>query len=90
MICVSCPHHPFLCSLSSNNSKAMAVFVSGYINDLSAVKDNITLRVRVLRSWTQEIYNKPHVKNLEMILMDENVSIIFLMIHFFVQIICYG
>ncbi|PWA52086.1 replication protein A 70 kDa DNA-binding subunit B [Artemisia annua] len=50
----------------------MAVFVSGYINDLSAVKDNITLRVRVLRSWTQVIYNKPHVKNLEMILMDEN------------------
>ncbi|PWA44341.1 nucleic acid-binding, OB-fold protein [Artemisia annua] len=50
----------------------MAVFVSGYINDLSAVKDNITLRVRVLRSWTQEIFNKPHVKNLEMILMDEN------------------
>ncbi|PWA49338.1 nucleic acid-binding, OB-fold protein [Artemisia annua] len=52
----------------------MAVLVSGYINDLSAVKDNITLRVRVLRSWTQVIYNKPHVKNLEMILMDENVS----------------
>ncbi|PWA60076.1 hypothetical protein CTI12_AA386180 [Artemisia annua] len=50
----------------------MAVFVSGYINDLSAVKDNITLRVRVLRSWTQVIYNKPHVKNLEMILLDEN------------------
>ncbi|PWA48302.1 replication protein A 70 kDa DNA-binding subunit B [Artemisia annua] len=50
----------------------MAVLVSGYINDLSAVKENITLRVRVLRSWTQVIFNKPHVKNLEMILMDEN------------------
>ncbi|PWA48630.1 replication protein A 70 kDa DNA-binding subunit B [Artemisia annua] len=62
---------------SSTHSKStfsisMAVFVSGYINDLSAVKDNITLRVRVLRSWTQVIYNKPHVKNLEMILLDEN------------------
>ena len=90
MFCVSCPPHSFLFCLSSNNSKAMAVFVSGYINDLSAVKDNITLRVSVLRSWTQVIYNKPHVKNLEMILMDENVSIIFLMIHFFVQIIGYG
>ena len=51
----------------------MAVFVSGFINDLSAVKDNIRLRVRVLRTWTQVMYNKPHVKNLEMILMDENV-----------------
>ncbi|PWA35622.1 nucleic acid-binding, OB-fold protein [Artemisia annua] len=50
----------------------MVVFVSGYINDLSAVNDNIILRVRVLRSWTQVIFNKPHVKNLEMILMDEN------------------
>ncbi|PWA43936.1 replication protein A 70 kDa DNA-binding subunit B [Artemisia annua] len=50
----------------------MAVFVSGFINDLYAVKDNIRLRVRVLRTWTQVMYNKPHVKNLEMILMDEN------------------
>ncbi|PWA85725.1 nucleic acid-binding, OB-fold protein [Artemisia annua] len=50
----------------------MAIFVAGFINDLSAVKDNITLRVRVLRTWTQEMYNRPHVKNLEMILMDEN------------------
>ena len=64
----------------------MAVFVSGYIKDLSAVKDNITLRVRVLRCWTQEIYNKPHVKNLEMVLMDENVSIRFLMCNFLVHI----
>ncbi|PWA71449.1 nucleic acid-binding, OB-fold protein [Artemisia annua] len=42
-----------------------------YIKDLSAVKDNITLRVRVLRTWIQEMYNKLYVKNLEMILMDE-------------------
>ena len=55
----------------------MAIFVSGYIKDLSAVKDNITLRVRVLRCWFQEMYNKPHVKNLEMILMDEQVTIFY-------------
>ncbi|PWA36352.1 nucleic acid-binding, OB-fold protein [Artemisia annua] len=31
----------------------MAQFVNGYINDLSAVKDNVKLRVRVLRNWMQ-------------------------------------
>ncbi|PWA70330.1 nucleic acid-binding, OB-fold, Replication protein A, OB domain protein [Artemisia annua] len=52
----------------------MAVFVLGFINDLSAVKDNIRLRVRVLRTSTQEMHNKPYVKNLELILMDENAT----------------
>lgn len=66
----------------------MAVFVSGFINDLSAVKDNIRLRVRVLRTWTQEMYNKPHVKNLEMILMDENVCTFFISAIIFPFVLC--
>ncbi|GJU99852.1 ATP-dependent DNA helicase PIF1-like protein [Tanacetum coccineum] len=50
----------------------MATFVAGYINNLSAVKDNITLRVRILRTWMQQVYEKQHNKNLELIVMDEH------------------
>ncbi|PWA59029.1 replication protein A 70 kDa DNA-binding subunit B [Artemisia annua] len=49
----------------------MAQFVNGYIKDLSAVKDNVKLRVRVLRAWMQPVYGKPHVINMELILADE-------------------
>jgi uncharacterized protein YdhG (YjbR/CyaY superfamily) len=70
----------------------MAQFTNGYINDLSAVKDNVKLRVRVLRAWIQPVkdnvklrvrvlrawiqpvFGKPHVNNLELIVMDEHVS----------------
>ncbi|PWA53719.1 nucleic acid-binding, OB-fold protein [Artemisia annua] len=44
----------------------MAQFVNGYINDLSAVKDNVKLRVRVLRSWMQPVFGKP-ITNMELI-----------------------
>ena len=56
----------------------MSTFVSGYINDLSAVKDNIKLRVRVLRSWMQPVFSKPNISNMEMIIVDEQAR------HFFV------
>lgn len=52
----------------------MATYVSGYINDLSAVKDNIKLRVRIVRSWMQDVYGKPGVKNMELVIMDEQVG----------------
>nr|GFB62222.1 replication protein A 70 kDa DNA-binding subunit B [Tanacetum cinerariifolium] len=42
--------------------------------DLSPVKDNIKLRVCIARTWLQPVYNKPHIKNMEMIVMDEHVS----------------
>ncbi|PWA50990.1 replication protein A 70 kDa DNA-binding subunit C [Artemisia annua] len=48
----------------------MAQFVNGYINDLSAVKDNVKLRVRVLRNWMQPV-GKSHIINMELIVMDE-------------------
>nr|GEV30019.1 hypothetical protein [Tanacetum cinerariifolium] len=50
----------------------MATFVYGYISDLSHVKDNIKLRVRILRAWLQPLYNNQQVKNIEMIAMDEH------------------
>ncbi|GKC22413.1 replication protein A 70 kDa DNA-binding subunit B [Tanacetum coccineum] len=50
----------------------MVTFITGYINDLSAVKDNITLRLRILRAWMQPLYGKLHVKNLELIVLDEH------------------
>ncbi|GKD11375.1 replication protein A 70 kDa DNA-binding subunit B, partial [Tanacetum coccineum] len=50
----------------------MATFVNGYISDLSPVKDNIKLRVRILRAWLQPLYNNQQVKNMEMIVMDEH------------------
>ncbi|PWA91525.1 replication protein A 70 kDa DNA-binding subunit D [Artemisia annua] len=49
----------------------MATYVSGFINDLSAVKDNIKLRVRIVRSWMQDVYGRPGLKKLELVLMDE-------------------
>ena len=52
----------------------MSQVVNGFINDLSAVRDNIRLRVRVLRSWMQPLYSKPNVRNLELIVMDEQAS----------------
>ena len=55
----------------------MATYVSGYINDLSAVKDNIKLRVRIVRCWMQDLYGKQGIKNMELVIMDEQVSIIF-------------
>ncbi|PWA97567.1 replication protein A 70 kDa DNA-binding subunit B [Artemisia annua] len=52
----------------------MAQIVNGYINDLSAVRDNIKLHVRVLRTWMQPMFAKPNVKNMELIVMDEQAS----------------
>ena len=49
----------------------MSQIVNGFINDLSAVRDNIKLRVRVLRTWMQPLFAKPNVSNLELIVMDE-------------------
>ncbi|PWA91999.1 nucleic acid-binding, OB-fold, Replication protein A, OB domain protein [Artemisia annua] len=54
----------------------MSQFVNGYIKDLSAVKDNVKLRVRVLRAWMQPVYGKPHVINMELILADEQANVI--------------
>ncbi|GKD87859.1 ATP-dependent DNA helicase PIF1-like protein, partial [Tanacetum coccineum] len=50
----------------------MATFLAGYINDLSVVKDNFTLRVRILRTWMQQVYVKQHITNLELIVIDEH------------------
>nr|GEX04931.1 replication protein A 70 kDa DNA-binding subunit B [Tanacetum cinerariifolium] len=50
----------------------MATFIAGYINDLSAVKDNITLRLQILCTWMQPVYGKQHVKNMELIVLDEH------------------
>nr|GEX34733.1 hypothetical protein [Tanacetum cinerariifolium] len=50
----------------------MDTFVSGYISDLSPVKDNIKLRVCILCAWLQPLYNSQQVKNMEMIVMDEH------------------
>nr|GEW77910.1 replication protein A 70 kDa DNA-binding subunit B [Tanacetum cinerariifolium] len=50
----------------------MATFVSCYISDLSPVKDNIKLRVRILRAWLQPLYNNQQVKNMTMIVMDDH------------------
>ncbi|PWA68832.1 replication protein A 70 kDa DNA-binding subunit B [Artemisia annua] len=49
----------------------MATYVAGFINDLSAVKDNIKLRVRIVRSWMQDVYGKQGLKNMELVIMDE-------------------
>ncbi|GKD91101.1 replication protein A 70 kDa DNA-binding subunit B, partial [Tanacetum coccineum] len=50
----------------------MAKFEAGYINDLNPVKDNITLRLRILRAWMQLVYGKHEIKNLELIVFDEH------------------
>nr|GEU98613.1 reverse transcriptase domain-containing protein [Tanacetum cinerariifolium] len=54
----------------------MATFVSGYISDLSPVKDNIKLRVRILRAWLQPLYNNQQIKNMEMIVMDGHMLLV--------------
>ena len=54
----------------------MATYVAGFINDLSGVKDNIKLRVGIVRNWIQEVYGRPGVKNMELVIMDEHVSLI--------------
>lgn len=65
-----CTHHnyPLLCSISHSK---MSSFVSGYIHDLSAVKDNVKLRVCILSTWMQPLFSKPHVTNMEIIVIDE-------------------
>ncbi|GKB70017.1 replication protein A 70 kDa DNA-binding subunit B, partial [Tanacetum coccineum] len=50
----------------------MATFISGYINDFYPVKDNIKLRVRIVRTWLLPVYNKLHIKNMELIVTDEH------------------
>nr|GEV33413.1 hypothetical protein [Tanacetum cinerariifolium] len=50
----------------------MVTFVSGYISDLSPVKDNIKLCVCIFRAWLQPLYNNQQVKNMEIIVMDEH------------------
>ncbi|PWA52161.1 replication protein A 70 kDa DNA-binding subunit B [Artemisia annua] len=52
----------------------MSSFVSGYIHDLSAVKDNVRLRVRILSTWMQPLFKTPQVINMEMIVIDEKAS----------------
>ncbi|PWA96460.1 nucleic acid-binding, OB-fold, Replication protein A, OB domain protein [Artemisia annua] len=52
----------------------MSSFVSGYIHDLSAVKDNVRLRVRILSTWMQPLFSRPSVINMEMIVIDEKAS----------------
>ncbi|PWA58172.1 nucleic acid-binding, OB-fold protein [Artemisia annua] len=52
----------------------MSSFVSGYIHDLSAVKDNVRLRVRILSTWMQPLFKTPEVINMEMIVIDEQAS----------------
>ena len=60
----------------NNDTNSIATYVSGYINDAYAVKDNIKLRVRIVRSWMQDVYGKQGIKNMELVLMDEQVSTI--------------
>ena len=66
--------HILICTLKGIYQKKMAQFVNGYINDLSAVKDNVILRVRVLRNWMQPVFGKSHIINMELIVMDEQAS----------------
>ncbi|GJT11497.1 transposon ty3-I gag-pol polyprotein [Tanacetum coccineum] len=49
----------------------MARFNNGFISDLTAVRDNIILRVRIVRTWMQPMRNNPKVINMELIIMDE-------------------
>nr|GEW56161.1 replication protein A 70 kDa DNA-binding subunit B [Tanacetum cinerariifolium] len=53
----------------------MARFDNGFISDLTAVRDNIILRVRIVRIWMQPMRNNPKVINMELIIMDEQYSI---------------
>ena len=53
----------------------MGTYVSGFMNELSAVKDDVKLRVRISHTWMQPVFGKPRVNNLELILMDEQACI---------------
>ncbi|GJU76283.1 hypothetical protein Tco_1273353 [Tanacetum coccineum] len=46
-------------------------FDNGFISDLTTVRDNIILRVRILKAWMQPMHSKPKVINMELIRMDE-------------------
>ncbi|GJZ64975.1 replication protein A 70 kDa DNA-binding subunit B [Tanacetum coccineum] len=61
----------------------MPTFIAGCINDLSAVKDTITLRFRILRPWMQPLYGKQHVKNLELIVLDEHATMRMTLVNLF-------
>ncbi|GKF52974.1 replication protein A 70 kDa DNA-binding subunit B, partial [Tanacetum coccineum] len=50
----------------------MARFDNGFISDLTTVRDNIILRVRIVRPWMQPVHSKPKVINTELIIMDKN------------------
>ncbi|GJW96113.1 replication protein A 70 kDa DNA-binding subunit B, partial [Tanacetum coccineum] len=63
-----------ICGLAACAVAKKYGYLNGYVNDLSVVKDNIILRVRILRTWMQEVYGKQHIKNMEFIIMDEHVS----------------
>nr|GEW30526.1 hypothetical protein [Tanacetum cinerariifolium] len=54
----------------------MVTFVSGYISDLSPVKDNIKLCMRIFCTWLQPLYNNQHVKNMEIIVMGEHMLLV--------------
>ncbi|GJT30180.1 replication protein A 70 kDa DNA-binding subunit B [Tanacetum coccineum] len=49
----------------------MARFDNGFLSDLTAVRDNIILRVRIVRTSMQPMFNNPKVINTELIIMDE-------------------
>ncbi|GJT50018.1 putative ribonuclease H-like domain-containing protein [Tanacetum coccineum] len=49
----------------------MARFDNGFLSDLTVVRDNIILRVRIVRTWMQPMRNNPKVINMELIIMDE-------------------
>nr|GEU89446.1 hypothetical protein [Tanacetum cinerariifolium] len=51
-----------------------ALSAATFKNDLSPVKDNIKLHVRILRAWLQPLYNNQQVKNMKMIVMDEHTG----------------
>ena len=53
----------------------MGTYVSGFMNDLYAVKYNVNLRLRICHTWMQPVFGKPRVNNLELILMDEQACI---------------
>ncbi|GJV75865.1 hypothetical protein Tco_1507449 [Tanacetum coccineum] len=53
----------------------MARFDNGFLSDLTAVRDNIILRVRIVRTWMQPMRNNPKVINMELIIMDEQCPV---------------
>ncbi|GJR89091.1 hypothetical protein Tco_0213102 [Tanacetum coccineum] len=50
-------------------------FDNGFLSDLTAVRDNIILRVRIVRTWMQPMRNNPKVINMELIIMDEQCPV---------------